>query len=60
MTTVPEDVGMIELCLHVTQPLPDVELVIEIFVDLNTVNGSAIGMHSLLIHFKEHMYSCRI
>ena len=59
MTTVPEDVGMIELCLNVTQPPPDVVLPLEIFVDLNTVVGSA-GMKSLLTHFEEHMYSCRI
>ena len=59
MTTVPEDVGVVQLCLNVTQPTLKEELVLEIFVDLNTVVGSA-GMHSLLIHFEENMYSCRI
>ena len=45
--TVPEDVGMVQLCLNVTQPPPDVALELEVFVDLVTAVGSA-GMQSLL------------
>ena len=48
MTTVLEDVGMVQLCLNVIQPPPDEELPLEVFVDLNTADGSAIGRQSLL------------
>ena len=41
MITVPEDVGMVQLCLNVTQPSPDEDLPFEIFVDLATEVGSA-------------------
>ena len=48
MIVVPEDVGMIQLCLSVTQPTLQEDLGdLEIFVDLATEIGSA-GMQSLL------------
>ena len=43
MTMVPEYVGMVQLCLSVTQPPPDVGLhnFIDIYIDLATEVGSA-------------------
>ena len=47
MTTISEDDGMVQLCINVTQPTLQEDLFLEIFLDLNTVVGSA-GMQSLL------------
>ena len=47
--TVPEDVGMVLFCLNLTQPTLQEELVLEIFIDLSTVVGSA-GTQSLLAY----------
>ena len=45
-----EDIGSVTLCLNVTAPVPDDPLDIEIFIDLETVPGTAGNVHNIRQH----------